>query len=877
MPSAKKTSNVPIGTTLDGKYRVTREIGRGGMASIYEAVNIDIGKRVAVKVLNPELTHSTVVVERFLREARAAAAVKSPYICDVYDAGRLEDGRPFLVLELLEGESLYERMVKVRRFEPDFVARVFAQVSRGLTKAHQAKIIHRDLKPENIFITKGDDGEVLAKIVDFGLAKFYAPVDGSAAQQRLTREGAVFGTPAYMSPEQVKGQGQVDHRADLWAIGCMVYECLVGRTVWATEQGVAMIFAQIATAEIPIPSRMRPDLPPAFDKWFATALARDVDARYQTAKSLADELVASLGQGSPSIFLPQSVADVEQEAQSGPRSDRRRPTSGVQPAVAEAPAVGSELDDEAPTALMKSPAEEESAPTSSSTPAGTAEPPEQSKRGSYRAWIALLGLFAVAASGYIVWDLFLRRPKQPVSTPPPASALSAAASASQAPPPVLVPSRKTEDLPDWARKLAAGQQMFFQGDIEGAKEAFRSSVDGNGSGIPRVMLENSRLAEKADGACEVSALGRPRPYSLTDSIRRPAVAHTQHGPLVTWADDHEIPGQWHAFTLLLDDPLRGLGNPVDVSPETSSVRMPRLYAMENQVVLLYGDRRGRKPGVFVRRLTTTGRILGAPVLITDDKEAVVTPSLTPCPLGGFWVAYANEGENANSSRIYVRKLTPDVKLDGDPRIVAEYAEKYGLHRSRAHSPSIAAVGNALLLVYRVEQGREHHLVLQRIALDDPKLASGLTPEDPPVSDRTVGEAKELTDKARRLYHPTVRCAGSACFAVWRDEPKGSNAAYIDPSNGTTIWRKRFAHRGMHLSVELDDSGGGLLSWYQDGRVQVAPVTRDGIGRPSSIARVTGEQPEPSIARTKSYGQWLVAWTDYEAGHLEAYVATVTCK
>ncbi|HPB95875.1 MAG TPA: serine/threonine-protein kinase, partial [Polyangiaceae bacterium] len=264
MPSAKKTSNVPIGTTLDGKYRITREIGRGGMASIYEAVNVDIGKKVAVKVLNPELTNSAVVVERFLREARAAAAVKSPYICDVYDAGRLEDGRPFLVLELLEGESLYERMVKVRRFEPDFVARVFSQVARGLTKAHEGNIIHRDLKPENIFITHNDDGEVLAKIVDFGLAKFYAPIDGDAAQQRLTREGAVFGTPAYMSPEQVKGQGQVDLRADLWAVGCMVYECLIGRTVWATEQGVAMIFAQIATAEIPVPSLIRRDLPITF-------------------------------------------------------------------------------------------------------------------------------------------------------------------------------------------------------------------------------------------------------------------------------------------------------------------------------------------------------------------------------------------------------------------------------------------------------------------------------------------------------------------------------------------------------------------------------------------------------------------------------------
>jgi eukaryotic-like serine/threonine-protein kinase len=878
MPSAKKTINVPIGTTLDGKYRVTREIGRGGMASIYEAVNVDIGKHVAVKVLNPELTHSTVVVERFLREARAAAAVKSPYICDVYDAGRLDDGRPFLVLELLLGESLYERMVKVRRFEPDFVARAFAQVARGLTKAHEGNIIHRDLKPENIFITKGDDGEVLAKIVDFGLAKFYAPVDGDAAQQRLTREGAVFGTPAYMSPEQVKGQGQVDHRADLWAIGCMVYECLVGRTVWATEQGVAMIFAQIATAEIPIPSRMRPDLPPGFDRWFFKALNRDPDQRFQTAKELADELAAALGQGPPSMMLSQSLADIEFGALQNPNSDRLPPASGAQAyAPTERPPASDDLDDDAPTTLLTAQPHLAPPPSTSDTTAGIADTPSPAKKGSYRAWIAILGALAVGASGYVVWDLFLRAPKPAVTTPAPTSSLSATASASQRAPEVLVPPRVTEDLPDWAKRLASGQEMFFKGDVEGATEAFRTSVDGSGSGIPRVMLENARLAAQAQGACEVSALGRPRPYGLTESIRRPAVAYTTHGTLVTWADDHEVPGQWHAYTLLLDGPLRGLGNPVDVSPEASSVQLPGLFAMDNQVVLLFGDQYGRKPGVFVRRLTTTGRILGAPIQITDDKGAVYSPSLARSTLGGFWVAYADDGEKSNSSKLYVQYLTPDVKLDGKPKLVAEYADKKGLHRSRARSPSVAAVGNALLLVYRVELGRDQNLVLQRIALDDPKFTSGLIPEQPPVSDRVLGEAKELTDKKRRLFHPSVQCEGSGCFAVWRDEPKGANAAYIDASNGTTIWRKRFAHRGTQVSVGLDGSGGGLLTWYQDGRVHVAPITRDGIGESSSVARVTGEQPAPSISHGKNHGEWIVAWTDYEAGHLELYVASVTCK
>src|SRR3954451_8725282 len=150
-------SKVPDGTLLEGKFRVTRELGRGGMAAVYEAENVDIGKRVAVKVLAAELTTSTIVVERFLREARAAAAISSPYICDVYDSGKLEDGRPFLVLELLEGESLYERMTHVRWLDPETTVAVVTQTCRGLTKAHAANIVHRDLKPENIFMTKDED------------------------------------------------------------------------------------------------------------------------------------------------------------------------------------------------------------------------------------------------------------------------------------------------------------------------------------------------------------------------------------------------------------------------------------------------------------------------------------------------------------------------------------------------------------------------------------------------------------------------------------------------------------------------------------------------------------------------------------------------
>src|SRR5690606_9024682 len=292
--SDAQSSYVPVGTVPEGTFRVTQEIGRGGMAAVYEAENIDIGKRVAVKILSAELISSRVVRERFIREARAAAAIHSPYICEVYDSGMYHE-RPFLVMELLDGESLYDRMTRVRQLKVSTCLKVLRHIVRGLAKAHQAGVVHRDLKPENIFLTRDTDGRMLAKIVDFGLAKFYEGRNGADERNiRLTREGALFGTPAYMSPEQAKGQGEVDHRADLWALGCIVYECLTGRTVWDVQQGVAMILAQIAKGELPDPRRYRPDLPEEFTAWFQKALHPNLEERYQSGREFIESLELAL-------------------------------------------------------------------------------------------------------------------------------------------------------------------------------------------------------------------------------------------------------------------------------------------------------------------------------------------------------------------------------------------------------------------------------------------------------------------------------------------------------------------------------------------------------------------------------------------------------
>jgi serine/threonine-protein kinase len=301
------------------------------MATIFAAENVDIGKAVAVKVLSYELADSKTVTERFLREARAAAKIKSPYICEVYDLGTVE-GRPYIVLELLSGESLYDRLSRERRLSLSDVGTITIQVCKGLSKAHQQRIVHRDLKPENIFLTTGEDGRLLTKLLDFGLAKFYERHQ-DPNNARLTKEGALFGTPAYMSPEQARAKNNVDHRSDLWALGCIVYEMLTGRTVWDVDQGVAMILAQVATGDVPDPRKYRSDLPAGFDAWFEKALMRKVEARFQTAEEFGSALTEAMGRelsdrSSPVAVSPpppyneppDSALEVETERAPGPEA-----------------------------------------------------------------------------------------------------------------------------------------------------------------------------------------------------------------------------------------------------------------------------------------------------------------------------------------------------------------------------------------------------------------------------------------------------------------------------------------------------------------------------------------------------------------------------
>jgi eukaryotic-like serine/threonine-protein kinase len=284
------------GTTICGRYKVERILGRGGMGAVYAVRHVNTGEMLALKVLNPALASNAQAVERFRTEARAPVRIGTDHVVRVVDADvspELGDV-PILVMELLDGRDLGTELKRRGAIPAGEVVLYLRQVARALDKAHSLGIIHRDLKPANLYLTQRDDGTPLVKILDFGIAKLADGVSGE-----LTQDGTIFGTPWYMSPEQARGQAsKVGPSIDLWALGLIAFRLLTGRNYW-TAEGMAALIGQIVYDPMPPPSQMAPHLGPRFDEWFARACNREVEKRFTNAseeiKALAEALGVSSG------------------------------------------------------------------------------------------------------------------------------------------------------------------------------------------------------------------------------------------------------------------------------------------------------------------------------------------------------------------------------------------------------------------------------------------------------------------------------------------------------------------------------------------------------------------------------------------------------
>jgi serine/threonine protein kinase len=272
---------------IDGKYRIVRMIGEGGMGAVYEGLHTLIHRRVAIKVLHAGVVERAEAAMRFEREAQAAGRIGSPHIVEVLDLGSLPSGARYMVMEFLEGESLGNRLEK-SVLSPIDLYPIAAQLLDGLVAAHGAGIVHRDLKPDNVYLQQRPSGDFV-KLLDFGISKFGVLNDDSGLS--MTRTGAVMGTPFYMAPEQARGSKQVDHRADLYAVGVILYECLTGQVPFRASSFNELMF-KIAL-EDPRPIRaLAPHVDESLAAIVTKAMSREPAQRYGTAVELRQALTA---------------------------------------------------------------------------------------------------------------------------------------------------------------------------------------------------------------------------------------------------------------------------------------------------------------------------------------------------------------------------------------------------------------------------------------------------------------------------------------------------------------------------------------------------------------------------------------------------------
>jgi serine/threonine-protein kinase len=466
------------------------------------------------------------------------------------------------------------------------------------------------------------------------------------------------------------------------------------------------------------------------------------------------------------------------------------------------------------------------------------------------------------------------------ATPPPPPSTSSATS----PGPTGSASAHPEaPAPAWMTQVREAQQAIASGDVKVAHKLLKEAFDrASGHGLPRTMMEHLAAATAGGGSCRLTGLARPRSYDLASASMkplpagRPSIAVTPKGAVITWTDAHE--GPEHAFTAALDDALRNTGTPVDVTPDGLNVGHPELKRLGDKLVLAWGDAKGPEAGVRARFLDAEGKPAGAPVAVTPPRPGTYWPAIAAANDGTVFLAWADEGDS-DSEDLFLRRLSPT--LEPAPELVrATDLIGAGAAKARVRAPSIAVAGESLLAAYRMEREPLHLIHELRVRVAD--TGKGLEPakKGDRRAERNLGEVVLVNSDKAKSDGPSIACGPAACYLAWFGEGAagGASAAYVDPARSQPVWRRKFSRTGTRPAVAVSPTTGqAQLVWFEGGKVLTASITREGVGTPTKIARVSGDQPTPSIVAGNRPGEWYVAWLDYETGHLEAYAARVQCK
>lgn len=291
VPVLSDAADHRVGLVWFDRYQIRRVVADGGMGRVYEALDLREPRNVAVKVLHPHVAADAVAVERFKREFEVSRLLPSPYIVQVLDFHPTADGSFALIMEFLYGEELRATLKREKRLSPERAVRMISQIALGMDDAHSKKLVHRDLKPDNIFLCQTADGDI-SKVLDFGSVK-----DKGENAKKLTALGTTIGSPYYMSPEQAQGLDSLDHRADVWALAAIFYECITGTVPFHGHNGPSILLEIITKEPVP-PSTANgaaTQLPPALDEAVLAALRKSVADRTHTVGHFADAVGHSFG------------------------------------------------------------------------------------------------------------------------------------------------------------------------------------------------------------------------------------------------------------------------------------------------------------------------------------------------------------------------------------------------------------------------------------------------------------------------------------------------------------------------------------------------------------------------------------------------------
>jgi len=313
----RPTKEAPlVGKLIHGRYRILDVIAKGGMGMVYDAIHIGLKRRVAIKTLRSQYAQSKTAIARFHKEASLAGRFGHPNIVDVYDLGELEDGTPYLVMERLEGETVTERLARERQLPIAVAVDIAAQVLSALVVTHAEGILHRDLKPDNLCLVGGDRGPLTVKVLDFGVAETMldpAAASAASAPGGNNTGGSVAGTPAFMAPEQAQGVRDLDGRADIYAVGMILYVMLTGQLPYKAHSPAALL-GELQRVTLIRPRMLRPDVPPRLDATTMTALSPDRNDRYADATAMLGALEQVQIETALGLVEPPRAESEEEEA-----------------------------------------------------------------------------------------------------------------------------------------------------------------------------------------------------------------------------------------------------------------------------------------------------------------------------------------------------------------------------------------------------------------------------------------------------------------------------------------------------------------------------------------------------------------------------------